>query len=86
MTIAAQYAYALFELVEASPGKSKDYLQGLRTTLERKGHQKLAPSIVASYQRLQQHKDRSARYGAITPESERTRVLLELYRTLVASA
>ena len=86
MTIEAQYAAALFDLVTRSPEKSGEYLTGLKTTLQRKGHQKLMPRIFAEYERIATSRERSKTYAEVTPESERTRILLELYRSLVASA
>lgn len=83
MTIEAQYAKALFDLVLAHP--DKEHLPGLKKTLERKGHQKLLPRIFAEYTALLERKERSNRYAQITPQAERTRKLLELYRTLVAT-
>ncbi len=85
MTTEAQYAKALFDLMLESPQKSAEYLQGLKATLARQGHQKLLPRIFAEYCTLIEHKERSARYSAPTPQAARTRKLLELYRTLVSS-
>lgn len=86
MTLEQQYAHALFDLVSKSPEKSGEYLKGLVQTLERKGHQKLMPRIYTQYQSIIERGDRSKKYAAVTPEGERTRILLELYRTLVATS
>ena len=85
MTIEAQYATALYTLVEKNPTKSGEYLSGLTQTLERKGHQKLLSRILAEYRRIEDQKQRFASYRETTPEHERTRTLLELYRTLITS-
>jgi hypothetical protein len=50
--------------------------------LERRGHHKLAPSIIAEYQKLVLAKERLAKHKEETPERARTRTLLELYRAL----
>lgn len=85
MTIEAQYAKALFDLVTQNPKRAADCLDGLKKTLTRKGHQKLLPRIFAEYTALLERAERSSRYSAASPEKERTRKLLELYRTLVAT-
>lgn len=85
MTTQAQYAKALFDLAEQHPKQAAAYLDGLKKTLARKGHQKLLPRIFAEYAALLERKERSSRYATSTPEQERTRKLLELYRTLVAT-
>jgi F0F1-type ATP synthase delta subunit len=85
MTQQAQYAKALYALVTAHPDKSAMYLENLRKTLERKGHQKLFPRIFREYETILARRERSKAYAATSAEDERTRVLLELYRTLVAS-
>ncbi len=85
MTTEVQYAKALFDLMLESPQKSTEHLQGLKAVLQRQGHQKLLPRIFAEYCTLIEHKERSARYSAPTPQAARTRKLLELYRTLVSS-
>ncbi len=83
MTIEQQYAVALHELITAHSDKADEYLQNLQKTLAAKGHQKLMPRIFAEYKTILEKKARTQRYADVTPESERTRVLLELYRTLI---
>lgn len=85
MTIEAQYAEALFALVEKDPSKAGDYLANLKKTLEKKGHQQLLSRVFSEYRRIIERRERSESYKHITPEQERTRALLELYRTLVTS-
>ena len=82
MTLEQQYAHALHALVVRSPEKSAQVLDGLKKTLEQKGHSKLLPQIYAQYQRILERAARSEKYAVVTEEGERTRVLLELYRTL----
>jgi hypothetical protein len=81
MTLAAQYAKALFE----SEAPDKERLKNLRESLARRGHEKLLPKIFAEYERLQERERRLGEYKKITPEKEQTRILLELYKRLVAS-
>ncbi len=79
MTIAAQYAKALYE----SQGQDQARLKNLRETLKRRGHEKLLPSIFSEYERLAEKHERLEGYKKTTPEKERTRVLLELYQKLI---
>lgn len=76
--IATDYAKALYELqADAS------HLSKLKALLKRRGHEKLLPRIFSEYQKLVLQQKRLEAHKKITPEKERTRVLLELYRTLV---
>lgn len=77
--IAADYAKALYQL-----GDRAD-IKNLRSALKRRGHEKLLPRIYTEYQKLGLADERLRRHQEITPEKERTRVLLELYKKLVAS-
>ncbi|MEI7719983.1 MAG: hypothetical protein WCI89_02110 [bacterium] len=86
MTLQQQYAHALHDLVSTAPEHSRTYLTGLMQTLKKKGHIKLAPQILVQYQQIIETKKRSEKYTHVTEESERTRVLLELYRKLVATS
>ena len=74
--LAADYAKALWEM------KEKPNFSHLRTVLERRGHLKLLSQIFAEYQKLLLRDERRERQEKITPEQERTGVLLELYRKL----
>ncbi len=89
MHYSAYYARALFDLVTRGGGASEQqgsmYLENLKQVLARRGHQSLLPNIFAEYQKLVQRRERAANQAKITPERERTRVLLELYRRLVAT-
>lgn len=78
--IATDYAKALYAL---SPDKS--HLAKLRDLLRRRRHEKLLPRIFSEYKKLELAQARRARAAEVTPEAERTRVLLELYRKLVSS-
>jgi F0F1-type ATP synthase delta subunit len=84
MPIARTYARALFEMIEVNPKNAKVFLENLRKTLARRGHQKLLPNILNEYQKLETARLRRAAYADITPEMERTRVLMQLYRKLIA--
>ena len=79
MTLAAQYAKALYE--SDAPGAAR--LQNLREALRRRGHEKLLRQIYTEYKRLVEKEKRLQEYKKITPEKEQTRILLELYQKLV---
>lgn len=85
MTIEAQYAKALYELVQKDPPQASKYLENLKMTLNAKGHQKLISGIFAEYQRIEEQKKRLGTYAQTSPAEDRTRILLELYRKLVTS-
>jgi hypothetical protein len=76
MDIAAQYAKALSQIEQPS-------LKNLRSSLESSGRIALLPRIFAEYQKILLKRQRSKQYAKVTPEGERTRILLDLYRTLV---
>ena len=82
MTLAAQYARALHE--SEAPDEAK--LKNLREALLRRGHEKLLPRIFTEYERLVEKKERLEEYKKVTPEKERTRILLELYKKLIHSS
>lgn len=75
--LARDYAQGVYEL-----GGKPEHLAGLKKVLERRGHLKLLPQILAEYQKLLEHDARIARHKEETPEQAQTRILLELYRTL----
>lgn len=81
MTLAADYAKALYK----SEGAEKTRLANLRAALERRGHERLLPSIFAEYERLVEHEERLTTYKETTPEQEQTRILLELYKKLTTN-
>ncbi len=83
MTAADTYARALLSAVEDNPGRGGELLKNLRSLLARRGHEKLLPRIYQASVRLLRSKERSARYKEASPEQERTRALLELYRRLI---
>ncbi len=82
MNISTQYAKALYELVEKREKEGGRYLKNLRQALERRGHIKLLPQIFFEYKKLALANERIELHKKTTPESERTRMLLELYRRL----
>lgn len=54
MTLAQQYARALFSIVtKASPQAIEEIHSNTRAILAKRGHEKLLPRIVAEYSRLQ---------------------------------
>lgn len=80
MTLAQQYATALQQA-----GGTSVHLAALRASLRRRGREQLLSAILSEYQKLLLKNERLAMHRRVTPEVERTRVLLELYRTLVTS-
>lgn len=83
MTIAASYAKALHDLVTKDASNSAAYIKNLAASLQKRGHIKLMPAIVSEYQKLDIQAERSKQHSKVTPEKERTRVLLGLYKKLV---
>ncbi len=85
MTLATQYARALYSLVKENPKTGKEFLAGLRTAVLKRGHEKLLPQIAREYEKLEASDERIALANSVTPERERTRVLFELYKKLIAA-
>lgn len=85
MTLAGSYARALFELVSKDQAKGTEYLEGLHKSLSMRGHEKLLPQIYSEFQTLVLKEERRVVQNTVTPEAERTRNLLELYRKLTTS-
>ncbi len=85
MTLAQSYARALFDLVSNNEGKGGEYLKNLSEALKRRGHHKLLPQIFSEYKTLELQKERTKIHNTVTPEKERTRTLLELYRKLITT-
>ncbi|HVZ76111.1 MAG TPA: hypothetical protein VG934_02450 [Candidatus Paceibacterota bacterium] len=82
MTLETMYAQAL---TRADIGDPKKAIANLREALARRGHEKLLPRILAEYEKLETKQERMEMHKQITPEREQTRMLLQLYRTLVGS-
>ncbi len=94
MNPAKHYARALYALIEnplrhppaggadGAPKQSTVYLQNLAGVLKRRGHSALFPRIFTEYRALTMQHERSKAHTHITPEQERTRILLELYKKL----
>ena len=80
---AQQYAQALFS-VEGTQARAA--AARARELLASRGHLKLLPRVVAEYEKLALMAKRRELRKAPSPETERTRILLQLYRKLVASA
>lgn len=83
MSIASSYARALYDLVRKDASKSGVYIKNVHASLARRGIAKLAPAIAREYRKLEVADERRQEYGAVTPEKERVRVLLGLYKKLV---
>jgi len=79
--IATDYAKALYQLQANARN-----LPALRALLKRRGHEKLLPRILSEYQKLALQEKRLQVHKKVTPEKERARILLELYRTLTHAA
>ena len=77
--IATDYAKALYQLGDRAK------LTNLREALRRRGHEKLMPQIYTEYQKLILKDKRMALHTKTTPERERTRTLLDLYKTHISS-
>lgn len=75
--LSRDYAQGLYEL-----GGKEEHLAPLKKVLERRGHLKLLPQILAEYRKLGERDARMARHKEESPEQAQTRILLELYRTL----
>ncbi len=85
MTRHASYARALYDAVHEHSEKSGDYIKNLREALKRRGHEQLLPRILTAYEALELRDERNKTHQTITPEAERTRTLLELYRKLITT-
>lgn len=83
MTSATDYAKALYQAAHEQPQMGTKLIKNLRALLERRGHVALMPRILSEYEKLATKEKRRVRYETVTPEQERTRVLLDLYRTLI---
>lgn len=86
MNLSESYARALFEVIEKDPKEAKKYINNLAESLKTRGHMKLLPQILSSFENLELKKERSASQKKVTPTQEQTRVLLELYRKLISVA
>ena len=84
MTVASSYARALFELMSKDPAKEAIYIKNVHASLQKRGHTKLALAIANEYHKLEVQQERSVHHSKVTPEKERVRVLLGLYKKLVA--
>ncbi len=76
---AAEYAQAIYDAGE------KVSVKHVREALTRRGHIKLMPQIYREYEKLLLRRDRLEKHQKITPTQERTRILLELYKKLIAT-
>ncbi len=85
MNTASYYARALYALLEEQPKQSEVFVRNLFATLKRRGHVRLASRIFGEYQKLLLQKDRAVMHAHTTPQQEESRVLLQLYRRLVAT-
>ncbi len=86
MTTEQQYATALYKLVSVQPNEATTYLTNLQKLLTAKGHQRLTSRILSEFEKILVKEKRLTQYAVVTPEAEQTRVLLELYRSLVMTS
>ncbi|MEK7612945.1 MAG: hypothetical protein AAB449_02250 [Patescibacteria group bacterium] len=84
MILEQQYAQALHK-ARSSQGPATELFANLAAALKRRGHMQLLPRIVSAYQKIAAQETRLEEYTKVTPERERTRVLVELYTKLVRS-
>ena len=80
MTIAGQYAKALYET--KAPGAKA--LKNLGVALRRRGHHKLLPRVYAEYQKLLLRESRRTRAQSPNQRQRQTKILVELYRRLIS--
>ncbi len=83
MSVASSYARALHELVAKDSAKASAYIKNLQASLAKRGSLKLLPVIASEYDKLEIAQQRRALRSSVTPEKERVRVLLSLYKKLV---
>lgn len=77
--IATDYAKALYGL-----GATTARLESMYKVLKRRGHEKLLPQILREYEKLELGAKRLEAHKKVTPERERTRVLFDMYKHLIA--
>lgn len=85
MNIAKQYAQGLYDVEREHQQASKAFFARVREALVRRGHQKLLPRIASAYEMLLVRERRREASLQMTPEGERMRVLLQLYRKLISA-
>jgi F0F1-type ATP synthase delta subunit len=85
MNLATSYAKALFEVAKRDTTSAPEVFKNLRESLRRRGHEKLLPRIYSEFEKLELGEERLKEYKKISPEAERTRTLLELYRKLIST-
>ena len=84
MNLEHMYAEAIAK-AQSSGLSGEDLLKGLKAALARRGHTRLLPRIYKEFEKLELHKDRMEEYARVTPEREETRILIELYRSLIST-
>lgn len=77
--IAAKYAQAIHE---AHKNGGRGLVTRAREALLARGHGKLIPRIAKELEKLELKEARREMHERVTPESERMRVLIQLYRKL----
>ena len=85
MDNAQRYAQAIYNAQAEHTTAAQAFFARVREALARRGHEKLLPRIASEYEKLLLRDARREAHEEITPEGERARVLLQLYRKLVTS-
>ena len=85
MNLADQYAKALHEVAAGNPGSANICVKNLYAALKKRGHEKLLPRIVKSYEHLDMNNARKTKHARVTPLQRRTHTLVELYKKLIVS-
>ncbi len=83
MKLEEMYAQALYK-VDTTKNPT-EILKAIKAALAKRGHTSLLPRIFREFEKLHLKQARTEQYKTVTQESERTRVLIELYKKLVIS-
>ena len=88
MKLETQYAKGIYDITAAkrqSRNNAEQLILNIREVLAHRGHERLLPRIGIELEKLALQGERRALYQKTTPEIERTRILLQMYRRLVSS-
>ena len=83
--IAKQYARGMYEAQAEKASASKAFFARVRDALRERGHEKLLPKVASEYEKLLLRDQRREAHERVTPEGERVRVLVQLYRKLTTN-
>ncbi len=85
MDIAKQYARGIYEAQAGRANASKAFFERVQDALTERGHAKLLPRVASEYEKLLLRERRREADERVTPEGERVRVLVQLYRKLISA-